>query len=314
MKDEELKNTESNNLPSVVAVVLTTNEAKDAEKCVRSLLAANYSNLRIIVVDNASTDSGPEILHRQFPDIQIIVRSTNGGYAAGNNTGISAALEQDADYVLVSNSDIIVEKDFLKPMVSIAEQQMSVGLVVGTARYQSHPEQLYYAAGKFSRLLCTGMNTTRKSKILARGEKEVDVDFVNGAAFLARRKVFEELGLLDEKFFLYFDDLEFSRRYGSRFRLVYTPKSVAYHKSGGGKGWRNYTENYLYYHTRNRFWVFHNEVLLYRMYVAVYAVLNAVAKSVIISTNILNDSQKTMMQLCALWRGIRDGLLMKVPS
>ena len=313
MKVAELQNSQSDHQPLVFAVVLSTNETEDAEKCIRSLLKTEYPNLKIILVDNASTDGGSAMLQGLFPEMKVIIRTTNEGYAAGNNTGIRAALEQKADYVLVSNSDIIVEKNFLKSMVAIIEEQLDVGLVVGTARYQAYPDQFYYAAGKFSRLFCTGMNTTRKSKLLAAGDKEIDVDFVNGALFLTRRQVYEELGLLDEKFFLYFDDLEFSRRYGSRFRMVYTPKSVVYHKSGGGKGWRNYTKNYLYYHTRNRFLVFASEPILYRCYVFVFSLLNSIAKSIAISMNVMTDPVKMMGQLKSLWGGFWDGLFMKKP-
>jgi GT2 family glycosyltransferase len=292
-----------------VAVVLCTNEAEEASACIRSLLQVDYPNFKIFLVDNASTDGSAEKLGKRFPDIRVICRATNEGYSAGNNTGIRAALEAGADHVLISNSDIVADSNFLKPLVQILEQQADVGLVAGTARYSSHPEQIYYAAGKFSRLFCSGMNTTRRSGKLAEGERDVDVNFVNGAMFLTRRSVFESLGLLDESFFLYFDDLEYSRRYGSRYRMVYTPKSVVYHKSGGGKGWRRYTTNYLYYHTRNRFWVFRNEPLYYRIYVAIFATMNVLAKSAVLSGNFVADRERTLAQVQALWRGYRDGLL-----
>jgi GT2 family glycosyltransferase len=294
--------------PLVAAVVLSTNESDDATKCIASLLEASYSNLRIILVDNASTDGGAERIAGMFPSVQIIRRKSNEGYSAGNNTGIRAALEQKAAYVLISNSDIVVEKDFLGPMVSIAERDSTVGLVVGTVRYQSNPEKLYYGAGKFSRMLCTGKNTTRLSARLASQSHGVDVDFVNGALFLARSLVFLNLGLLDESLFLYFDDVEFSRRYGAKYRLVYTPKSVVYHKSGAGKGWRNYTENYLYYHTRNRLRVFSNERFFYQTYVKAFSLLNVAGKTLVIASNYFHDRTKVTKQLAALWRGLYDGL------
>ncbi len=293
--------------PLVTAVVLTYNEADDTIACVRSLLADNYPNLRVVIVDNGSTDGGLERIRRAFPAIEVIQRARNGGYASGNNAGIRFALRRQSDYVLISNSDVVVQKGFLTPLVDVAERAHDVGVVIGTIRYQANPEEIYYAAGKFSRLLCTGMNRTRRSSSAAQQDKTLDVTFVNGALLLFRKTVFETLGLFDERFFLYFDDLEFSRRYATRYRLVYTPKSIVFHKSGAGKGWKSYTESYLYYNTRNRYWVFASDPGWYRIYVSIFNILNAMAKTAVLVTNLFSAPHKTARQLHALWRGVRDG-------
>jgi GT2 family glycosyltransferase len=295
--------------PSVTAVILTTNEVEDAMKCIASLRQATYPALDIIVVDNASTDGGPERIAAVFPEVTVLRRATNEGYSAGNNTGIREALRKGSDYILISNADVVVEAGFLEPLVAVAENRVDVGLVIGTIRYTTHHDELYYAAGAISWWRCTGMNTTPRSAEAAVGTDDLDVDFVNGALFLVRRKVFEELGLFDEKFFLYYDDLEFSRRCLSRFTLVYTPKSVVYHKSGAGKGIRSYSKNYLYYSTRNRFWVFLDDSFLYRSYVFAYSVMNLAVKTAILLANVVTDPRRGKEQISALFRGFIDGLV-----
>ncbi len=100
-------------VPKVFAVVVCMNEREDVIRCVRSLLETEYPGIRVIVVDNASTDGSVEALRAEYPSMQILRNERNVGYAAGANCGIRVALEQGAEYVLVSNSDIVVDRHFL---------------------------------------------------------------------------------------------------------------------------------------------------------------------------------------------------------
>jgi len=90
--------------------------------------------------------------------------------------------------------------------------------------------------------------------------------------------------------------------------MMYTPRGVAYHKSGGGKGWSSYTELYLYYHTRNRLWVFAGDPFYYRPYVVLFTLANALAKAGIVLVNYARDPQMNKKRLRALVRGFVDGL------
>jgi len=90
---------------------------------------------------------------------------------------------------------------------------------------------------------------------------------------------------------------------------VPTARAIAYHRSGGGKGWKSYTELYLYYHTRNRLRVFRKESRTYRAYVAGFTIANAAAKAAVIARNCVSDPAKMLRQWKALWRGLTDGLI-----
>jgi hypothetical protein len=92
--------------------------------------------------------------------------------------------------------------------------------------------------------------------------------------------------------------------------MMYTPRGIAYHKSGGGKGWASYTELYLYYHTRNRLWVFAGEPFYYRAYVIAFTIANACAKVGIILRSYGRDPQMNRKRLTAVRRGLIDGLFM----
>lgn len=300
----------ANDNPSVIAVVLNWSAYEETANCVRSLKTASYRNLNIILVDNASPDGSGMKLQEAFAEFKFLAQKTNGGYAAGNNAGIRMALEHGADYVLILNNDVVVERCFLEPMIALLRSEDNIGVVTCTIRYLNEPQHVYYAAGRFSKWLCTGLNHRRASASnFVRSGLSLDVNFINGSLMLVKREVFEQVGLLEEKFFMYFEDLEFSRRVNQSYRLVYTPQSVVYHKSGAGRGWSSYSEAYLYYHTRNRFLVFSKESPIFQVYVILFSSANVIAKSVVIAVNLATDVERAIGQLKALWRGLRDGFV-----
>ncbi|MEM2786130.1 MAG: glycosyltransferase family 2 protein [Candidatus Nitrosotenuis sp.] len=297
-----------NQHPIVFAVVLNYNGAEDTKECVNSLQRCGYPNLNIVLVDNASPDGSAAVLARTFPNLPLIRQRTNGGYSAGNNAGIRYAMENKADYVLIINHDVVVEPGFLEPMVSMMERESDIGVINPKLFYRSHPDDIFSAVSEFSYWRCTGRNIGSNRAALRSTTLECEVSNICGAALLVRSKVFEVVGLFDERFFMYFEDVEFSRRVRQKFRLAYTARSVGYHKSGGGKGWRNYTELYLYYHTRNRFLVFNDAIWLYKIYVSLFTTMNSIAKSILIFQNVLHNKERTKDQLTALWRGWKDGI------
>jgi len=291
-----------------MAVVLNYRGYEDTVKCIQSLQNATYSNLGIIIVDNGSPDGSGNKLKNAFLDVPIILLKENTGYAAGNNAGIRFALEQKAEYVLVINNDVIVDPAFLEPMVEIAEKQSDVGIVTCKVFFQSSRDEIFSGAGKMNWWLCTGVNKGNHLKFLQRHDDQCYTDFACGVLMLMRKNVLETKGLFDERYFMYFEDIEYSRRILQQYKIVYTPSGVAYHKSGGGKGWRSYTELYLYYHTRNRIWAFRNDPLLYRLYVLIFSFVNVILKTLILTCNMRRDYRKMIRQMRSLWNGFRDGL------
>jgi GT2 family glycosyltransferase len=184
-------------------------------------------------------------------------------------------------------------------MVAELEADAGVGIVTCDAKFQSDTTRPYPTGGRLSRLRGAGV-TLPKSE---RSHRSV-VDFVSGCILLVRREVFEKVGLFDESFFLYFEDVEFSRRAGSVYRFVYTTLAKVYHRSGGGDAWSRQTPTYLYYMARNRFLAFRGEPVPYRAYLAAMSLASATAKS----GAILSRGRDRGRQLGALWRGLLAGI------
>ncbi len=296
-------------MKKVTAVVLNWNRSVDTIDCVRSLQQSGYPDLNIVVVDNASTDDSVAKIESALPRVTIIRSPTNGGYAAGNNIGIRQALANGANYVLILNNDVLVEPGFLQPMVGEAEADSSVGIVTCDARFQSDHTRAYPTGGrmKFWRGAATALPSRERSQ-------RTTVDFVSGCILLVPRAVFEKVGLLDESFFMYFEDYEFSRRVATSYQLVYTPDATVYHRSGGGDRWAVQTPTYLHYMARNRFLAFRNESAAYRAYLVLVGSAIAVAKSIAILGHGLRTGHiaTARQQLGALWSGLLAGFRISV--
>ncbi len=294
----------------MTAVVLNYNGCEDTIRCLNSLKEVKFPNLKIVIVDNGSVDESVQKFEKVFSYIPLLKRAANAGYAAGNNAGIKYALAHNADYILIINNDTTVEPDFLNHLVEYAEKNSNVG-VLNARVFFPGTNEIFSAAGRFNKFLCTGQNKGGIRIKKSETERIKKVDYVCGVLMLVRAEVFRKVGLLDEKYFMYFEDLEFSQRVLKKYEMAYIPQAIAYHKSGGGKGWHSYTPLYLYYHTRNRILVFREDVFLYRVYVWIFTLINSIAKSAVILMNAIDEPRRTKVQFIALWKGFVDGSLGK---
>lgn len=228
--------------PLVFIIILNWNGKEDTLDCLRSLREVDYSRFKILVVDNASKDGSVEAIKKEFPDIEIIVNAANLRFAGGNNVGMKRAIELGADYLLLLNNDTIVDKDFLTKLVDGAEVLPQVGMAGPKIYYHKDPKRLWYAGGKIA---------WWKGWISHRGVREFDngqyntigeTEYITGCCVLVKREVIDKIGMLDEAYFIYGEDADWSIR-ASRagYKLMYVPTSFLWHKvsvsSGGHLSW-----------------------------------------------------------------------------
>jgi GT2 family glycosyltransferase len=238
--------------PVVYVIVLNWNNYADTRKCLASLLAATYPALRIILVDNGSTDQSSHRLQADFPTLQCIFNAQNLGFSKGCNVGIRAALaDVDCAYVLLLNNDAEVEPQFMEAAIEVAGADDRTGLVGGKILHAPESRIIGYAGGDISRwrgrLIIHGFNEWDHGQYDQPGE----VGFVTGAFMLISRPVLEKVGLLPEEYFFGTEEQDYSfnvRRAG--FKLYYAPGSVAYHVSGGSH-W-NWDPKFVYNGYRNK--------------------------------------------------------------
>lgn len=239
----------------VAIVIVNYNTFLDTKECVESLkkVSRQVADFTVIVVDNASTKMDPE--REAFLQINTIYLRTqeNKGFSGGNNIGIKYAVEHEYDYVLLLNNDTLVEPDFLDVLVTRAENKGEFGIAIGKIYYASDRLRLWYAGGTVNMKL--GMVYQRGFNELDVGQWDIEeeVQFVTGCMMLIPVNVIRKVGLLEESFFLYAEDLEYSLRMSkNEYKMYYIPSSVIYHKVGASSGRENVSSNTQYYMIRNQ--------------------------------------------------------------
>jgi len=226
--------------PLVYIVLLNWNGWRDTRACLDSLEGLSYPNYRVVVVDNASTDGSEARLRESHPEVTLLQSGANLGFAGGNNVGLRYALGGGADYVWLLNNDTLVEPDALTHLLARMEEDPEVGLCGSTLVYEGDRETVQaWGGARYNRWLGTvrhlGQGKPRAQAVDA-PSVERDLDYLVAASTLASRRFLEEVGLLREDYFLYFEELDWAVRAKGRFRLGYAPKSVVYHKEGSSIG------------------------------------------------------------------------------
>jgi hypothetical protein len=240
------------NPPSVVVIVLNWNGLTDTLACLGSLAQCDYPALTIVVVDNGSTDDSALVIRAAYPKVKVLETGHNRGYVGGNNVGLAYARQLQADYALLLNNDTEVAPDFLSQLVDAAQADPHIGLVGPVIYYHSQPTRFWSVGGGID---------WRRGHTWMMGEGQVDngqfgglpfaVDFVTGCALLIRMAVIERIGLLEERFFAYYEDTEWSVRAAQAgYKLLTVPAAKVWHKITPDA---RYASNSLaYYLTRNR--------------------------------------------------------------
>ncbi len=246
----------------VVIITVNYNGKKDTLE-----LLASLKNLqtKTIVVDNASSDGSVSEIHKLFPQVDIIQAGANLGFSGGYNKGIEYAQIWGADFFLLINNDCLIkDPNLLEELIKTLKSDDSIGLVSPKIyfapgfefhkdRYKSEDKGkvIWFAGGEFDWSFVGNKH---------RGINEVDVgkydlveeqDIFSGACVLVKREVFEQAGLFNENYFLYFEDSEFAKRVkDAGFKIYYNGQTSLFHKVSQSTGIGSKITDY--YHTRNR--------------------------------------------------------------
>jgi hypothetical protein len=238
--------------PHVSIIVLNYNSREDTLDCLRSLQHLTYRRTSVILVDNGSTDGTPEIVRKQFPLVKVIEIGQNLGFTGGNNVGIDYALDNGADYIMILNNDTIVAPDMMDVMINAMQQDPSIAISGPTIYYYDQPDIVWSAGSsvdwEHGRTEMLGIGEEDKGQF---GQAPRAVEFVTGCALLARRDVWEQVGLLDNRFFMYYEETEWCVRAArAGFKIAHIPLAMMWHKISLEA--RETSPHTVYYMTRNR--------------------------------------------------------------
>lgn len=200
--------------PQVSIIILHLNNIPCLVDCISSLNEISYPNFDIFVIHNGPKSNAlPNALAQLSQHIAAIVDTgDNIGFSGGNNVGIRRALEKDADYVLLLNDDTEVSKDFLSLLVEIAEKRPDAGMFGPRIFFFDHPDKIWFDGAIFdpeqSRI--TFPIAGEKGEVLQ--DAVTESDFITGCAVLVKRNLLEEIGLLNDFFFIYWEDVDWGLR------------------------------------------------------------------------------------------------------
>ena len=236
--------------PFVIALVLNWNNLPDTLECVDSVRRSDYSNLALRVVDNGSREDPSAVLHESYPDVGVLRNPRNLGYGGGNNSGMKRAIDEGAAYILLLNNDVVVAPDCVRQLVAAAEADSRIGMATPKVFYYDRPTEIYWDGGIVD---WKSGELPHDSRRLPVEGGIVRSEWLTGCSLLVRVATIREVGLLDERYFLYFEDADWSVRAASRgWTNAVVLQARAWHKvsrsAGGGAN-----PAVRFYHFRNRY-------------------------------------------------------------
>jgi GT2 family glycosyltransferase len=253
--------------PIITTIIVNYDTPQETIECLQSLAKIKHLNFdhRIVVVDNGSQEflKLPGSLNQK--NIELIRTEANIGFTGGNNLGISHAVKQhNSDYLLLLNSDTTVDPNFLEELylgIQGENRGIATSKIYFEAGYEFHHES--YQKRDLGKVFWFAGGVIDWANLMAfhRGVDEVDrghfdnqltTDFATGCTMLIKREVIEEVGILDKKYFLYLEDVDYSMRVLNKgYKIVFCPKAIVYHKNAGSSGGAG-SQLHQYYQTRNR--------------------------------------------------------------
>jgi GT2 family glycosyltransferase len=301
-----------NATPKVSIVLLNLNGYGDSRDCLQSLEQLDYENFEVIMVDNGSSDDSATRLAEEFPDVKLLRSQQNLGFTGGNNLGIKEALRHDAAYVLLLNNDTVVDPEFLSLLVEVGETDSTIGIVGPKIYYASDPKRIWYAGGRIKYGAChhVGIDALDDGDKYCQAE---DTGFISGCALLVKSIVLRDVGLLDNKLFVYHEDTDFCMRARKGgYRCVFVPAALIWHKISRTCGHESAFT--LYLSTRNQLtWVANHVAPPYRRAALAFTFAKKLAKMVMVGAKNWRLGAAVWAGMWAFLRGVygppRNGLM-----
>jgi GT2 family glycosyltransferase len=217
--------------PLLFVIVLNWNLKDDLAECLASLERSTYSSFRVVVVDNASDDGSAEMVQARFPAVHLIVNERNLGFAGGNNVGLRYALTQGAEYVFLINNDTLAAPDMLERLVAVAHVGPSPGILGPKILYHGTEDRVWYLGHRTYDWLPVPRRVAPRLGKCPGALAWFDVDYVSGCGMLIRHDVLKDIGLLDERLFMHYEDADFCwRTRQAGYRVVCVPGARMWHK------------------------------------------------------------------------------------
>lgn len=292
---ERIVNRPKGSSPTVGIVVLNWNNYAETSECLSSLTGINYGNVTIYLVDNGSKDGSGQKLKEEFNSYEFVPLKENRGFAGGMNEGIRHALNDGMEYVWLLNNDLIIsDPNVLRNLIDFMGESEDVGICSPRVNYHSESSRVWFEQGRVNWETCMTLHTTTDhNSSIAKN------DYVPFCSALISKGVFDDVGLLPEQYFLYYEDTHFcikAREAGYKI-VTLLDESVSHRRSNS-----NASPTMLYYTTRNRLLFAEELDRIYSLHFILsylYWVIHRLAGRVLANERV---------RLVAILRGVIDGI------
>ena len=233
-----------------VVLVINFNGLKHLQECLASLKNQTYQKTKILVVDDGSTDASLNFIQTNFPAMEILALKTNCGFAKAVNDSINYALDKyQPTYLAILNNDTKVDQDWLKNLIRAIEIEENIVAVASNMLFYNHPNLINSQGSKFT-FSGQGLDINFQKKI---SEVKIFPKYVLAScwgATLLRSETLNKIGLLDENYYAYLEDLDWGYRANLLgYKIIFEPKALVFHK--GSAFWENYQFKKIYLCERN---------------------------------------------------------------
>ena len=296
--------------PKIAIIIINWNTYQLTFNCLKSLEECSYKNKKVFFVDNGSTDGSGDKIALEFSEINYIKNKKNEGFTGANNKALKVILKQNFDYVLLLNNDTEVNPNFLSLLVARMESDKNLAATQPLILDLPHKKTIWNAGGSFNTFF--GLSKTRLKGVTYKPKLKIQTftNWISGCCILVKIQAIKEVGLLDNHFFAYFEDVDWSIRMKNQgYKLGVVPKSIIYHYSSGSTK-KNNTSNegnlspYAHYlNVRNHIYLINKHALFFN---SIGAMIYQILK--IISYSIYFILRGRLEKLKMVWRGMLDGI------
>jgi GT2 family glycosyltransferase len=258
--------------PSVAVVILNWNGLSFLKRFLQSVVDTNYSNLMVVVGDNASTDGSVEYLQSSFPTVEVIQNDKNYGFAEGYNRVLK---QVTADYYVLLNSDVCVPSNWISPVISLMEINATIAAAQPKIKWFDDQTRFEYAGAaggfldKFGFPFCRGRIFDVNEVDAGQYDDATEIFWASGAALFVKRKCWEEVGGLDPDLFAHMEEIDVCWRLKNLgYKIIYCPDAEVYHVGGGTLNVENPFKTYLNF--RNNLFILQKNLKLNEAYLIIF--------------------------------------------
>ena len=299
--------------PKIAIIIINWNTYQLTFNCLKSLEACTYKNKTIFFVDNGSKDGSGDKIALEFPEISYIKNDKNEGFTGANNKALKVILKQNFDYVLLLNNDTEVKPNFLSILEASMDSDKNLAATQPLVLDFPNKNTIWNAGGSFNTFF--GLSKTRYKGLIYKPKLKIDTftEWISGCCILVNIGVVKKVGLLDNRFFAYFEDVDWSIRMTNQgYKLGVVPKSIIYHHTSGSTK-KNNTSNegnlspYAHYlNVRNHIYLIKKHTSFFNNIGSwIYQILK------ITSYSIYFIFRGRFGKFKMVWRGVLDGIKIK---